>query len=200
MLFAVLKEPIQGSVYASDTNVRLIDFYIAIQKHLPEFLEEVYTIYRTYKQIPLGRGGRPQTFRDANRSSESYIQWIRLNYLNYSRNDTSVYISAVSYFLNRASYLTHEFIDEAALREASRLIQPVQFSYQSLNTSLIIVQPDDFVYVNVPPLCDAEFNELADRVKQLRSFVLVCDTTPAALAAFPSATRLSNGQLIVVKR
>jgi len=172
VLLAVLsrKRP-TGSIYASDANKRLIQLYKHIQSNLDEFLAECKSILDEYKQCPIQKGVRNAKTREVGMTStESYYYMSRFEYNRLcSEGYDTIRISALFLFLNKTCfrgvyrenshgafntpyghYKTHEFYDEAALRNVSALIQGVSFQHQPFEASLARISQDDFVYMDPP--------------------------------------------------
>ena len=172
VLLAVLsrKRP-SGSIYASDANKRLIQLYRHIQSNLDEFLDECKTLLDEYKRCPLQDGIRDAKTREVGMTStESYYYWSRYEYNRMcSEGYDTIRVSALFLFLNKTCfrgvyrensrgafnvpyghYKGHAFYDEAALRNASALIQGVRFQHQPFEVSLAHVGQDDFVYMDPP--------------------------------------------------
>jgi DNA adenine methylase len=170
---------IQGNIYAYDLNEPLIYIYKNIQTHHKELYDILQTIIKDFNECGNGEINRkPANIAEAKIAKENYYYWIRSEYNKLCLNDKkSTLGSAMFIFLNKTCfrgvfrvgpkgfnvpyghYNNPEIINKEHLEEIHNLIQNVVFECCDFNTSLTIVEPNDFVYLDPPyaPETDTSF-------------------------------------------
>lgn len=170
---------IQGNIYAYDLNEPLIYIYKNIQTFHNELYDVMQTIITDFNEC--GNGGinrTPTNIAEAKIAKENYYYWIRSEYNKLCLTDKkSILGSAMFIFLNKTCfrgvfrvgpkgfnvpyghYNNPEIINKEHLEEIHNLIQNVVFECCDFNTSLTIVEPNDFVYIDPPyaPETDTSF-------------------------------------------
>lgn len=161
---------IHGNVYAYDLNEPLIYTYKNIQLHHDELYDTLQTIIKDFNECGNGEINRiPIDITEAKIAKENYYYWIRSEYNKLSPNDKKGILgSAMFIFLNKTCfrgvfrigpkgfnvpyghYKKPEIINKEHLEEIHKLIQNVVFESCDFNTSLTIVEPNDFVYLDPP--------------------------------------------------
>ena len=168
---------IHGNVYAYDLNEPLIYIYKNIQNNHNELYEQLQDIIREFNECGNGELNRkPANIEEAKDLKENYYYWIRSKY-NKLGEKNSILGSAMFIFLNKTCfrgifrvgpngfnvpyghYKNPEIINKPHLDEIHDLIQNVIFECCDFNTSLTIVEPNDFVYLDPPyaPETDKSF-------------------------------------------
>jgi len=168
---------IHGNVYAYDLNEPLIYIYKNIQNNHNELYEQLQGIIREFNDCGDGELNRkPANIAEAKDLKENYYYWIRSEY-NKLGEKNSILGSAMFIFLNKTCfrgifrvgpngfnvpyghYKNPEIINKTHLDEIHNLIQNVIFECCDFNTSLTIVEPNDFVYLDPPyaPETDKSF-------------------------------------------
>uniref|UniRef100_A0A6C0K580 site-specific DNA-methyltransferase (adenine-specific) n=1 Tax=viral metagenome TaxID=1070528 RepID=A0A6C0K580_9ZZZZ len=162
---------IYGTVYASDLNPNLIALYKNLQSRPDEFIQETRALIDTFSKCTGTVVNRkPTTMAEATTSSESYYYWIRswFNALKGVERETPA-ASAMMLFLNKTcfrgvyrenseggfnvpygNYKRVSIMEEAHIREVSRLISGVVFTCCGFSTALRAVCEHDFVYLDPP--------------------------------------------------
>jgi DNA adenine methylase len=170
---------IQGNIYAYDLNEPLIYIYKNIQTHHNELYDVMQTIITDFNECGNGEINRtPKNIAEAKIAKENYYYWIRSEYNKLCLTDKkSILGSAMFIFLNKTCfrgvfrvgpkgfnvpyghYNNPEIINKEHLEEIHNLIQNVVFECCDFNTSLTIVEPNDFVYLDPPyaPETDTSF-------------------------------------------
>ena len=170
---------IQGNIYAYDLNEPLIYIYKNIQTYHNELYDVLLAIITEFNECGTGEINRaPANIEEAKIAKENYYYWIRSEYNKLSLHDKkSVLGSAMFIFLNKTCfrgvfrvgpkgfnvpyghYNNPEIINKEHLEEIHNLIQNVVFECCDFNTSLTIVEPNDFVYLDPPyaPETDTSF-------------------------------------------
>ena len=170
---------IQGNIYAYDLNEPLIYIYKNIQTHHNELYNVMQTIITDFNECGNGEINRtPKNIAEAKIAKENYYYWIRSEYNKLCLTDKkSILGSAMFIFLNKTCfrgvfrvgpkgfnvpyghYNNPEIINKEHLEEIHNLIQNVVFECCDFNTSLTIVEPNDFVYLDPPyaPETDTSF-------------------------------------------
>ena len=170
---------IQGNIYAYDLNEPLIYIYKNIQTYHNELYDVLLAIITEFNECGTGEINRaPANIEEAKIAKENYYYWIRSEYNKLSLHDKkSVLGSAMFIFLNKTCfrgvfrvgpkgfnvpyghYNNPEIINKEHLEEIHNLIQNVVFECCDFNTSLKIVEPNDFVYLDPPyaPETDTSF-------------------------------------------
>jgi DNA adenine methylase len=170
---------INGNIYAYDLNESLIYIYKNIQTHHNELYDVLQTIIKDFNECGNGEINRtPTNITEAKVAKENYYYWIRSEYNKLCLHDKkSILCSAMFIFLNKTCfrgvfrvgpkgfnvpyghYNNPEIINKEHLEEIHDLIQPVVFECCDFNTSLTIVEPNDFVYLDPPyaPETDTSF-------------------------------------------
>lgn len=170
---------IQGNIYAYDLNEPLIYIYKNIQTHHNELYDVMQTIITDFNECGNGEINRtPKNMAEAKIAKENYYYWIRSEYNKLCLTDKkSILGSAMFIFLNKTCfrgvfrvgpkgfnvpyghYNNPEIINKEHLEEIHNLIQNVVFECCDFNTSLTIVEPNDFVYLDPPyaPETDTSF-------------------------------------------
>jgi DNA adenine methylase len=161
---------IRGNIYAYDLNEPLIYIYKNIQSHHIELYDILQTIITDFNECGNGEINRiPTNIAEAKIAKENYYYWIRSEYNKLSFTDKkSIFGSAMFIFLNKTCfrgvfrvgpkgfnvpyghYNNPEIINKEHLEEIHNLIQNVVFECCDFNTSLAIVEPNDFVYIDPP--------------------------------------------------
>ena len=170
---------IQGNIYAYDLNEPLIYIYKNIQTRHNELYDILQTIITDFNECGNGEINRkPTNIGEAKIAKENYYYWIRSEYNKLClTNKKSILGSAMFIFLNKTCfrgvfrvgpkgfnvpyghYNNPEIINKEHLEEIHNLIQNVVFECCDFNTSLKIVEPNDFVYLDPPyaPETDTSF-------------------------------------------
>ncbi len=170
---------IQGNIYAYDLNEPLIYIYKNIQIHHNELYDVMQTIITDFNECGNGEINRtPTNIAEAKIAKENYYYWIRSEYNKLCLTDKkSILGSAMFIFLNKTCfrgvfrvgpkgfnvpyghYNNPEIINKEHLEEIVALIKNVVFECCNFNTSLTIVEPNDFVYLDPPyaPETDTSF-------------------------------------------
>ena len=170
---------IQGNIYAYDLNEPLIYIYKNIQTYHNELYDVLLAIITEFNECGTGEINRaPANIEEAKIAKENYYYWIRSEYNKLSLHDKkSVLGSAMFIFLNKTCfrgvfrvgpkgfnvpyghYNNPEIINKEHLEEIHNLIKNVVFECCDFNTSLTIVEPNDFVYLDPPyaPETDTSF-------------------------------------------
>jgi len=170
---------IQGNIYAYDLNEPLIYIYKNIQTRHNELYDILQTIITGFNECGNGEINRtPTNIEEAKIAKENYYYWIRSEYNKLCLTDKkSILGSAMFIFLNKTCfrgvfrvgpkgfnvpyghYNNPEIINKEHLEEIHNLIQNVVFECCDFNTSLTIVEPNDFVYLDPPyaPETDTSF-------------------------------------------
>lgn len=160
-----------GTAYASDLNPNLIALYKNVQSRPDEFIQETKALIDAYSKCTGTVVHRkPMTISEATTAPESYYYWIRgqFNALKGAERLTPA-ASAMMLFLNKTcfrgvyrensgggfnvpygNYKGPSIMEEAHIREVSRLIQPVVFTCCGFAAALAAVGDDDFVYLDPP--------------------------------------------------
>jgi len=161
---------IHGNIYAYDLNEPLIYIYKNIQTRHNELYDIIQTIITDFNECGNGEINRtPKNIAEAKIAKENYYYWIRSEYNNLSSTyKKSILGSAMFIFLNKTCfrgvfrigpkgfnvpyghYNNPEIINKEHLDEINKLIQNVVFECCDFNTSLTIVEPNDFVYLDPP--------------------------------------------------
>ena len=161
---------IHGNIYAYDLNEPLIYIYKNIQTHHEELYKVIQTIITDFNECGNGEINRtPANITEAKIAKENYYYWIRSEYNKLCVIDKkSILVSAMFIFLNKTCfrgvfrvgpngfnvpyghYNNPEIINKEHLEEIHNLIQNVVFECCDFNTSLTIVEPNDFVYLDPP--------------------------------------------------
>ena len=168
---------IHGNIYAYDLNEPLIYTYKNIQTSHNELYDTLQNIIADFNKCGNGEINRkPNNLTEAKIAKENYYYWIRSEY-NRLTDKKSILSSAMFIFLNKTCfrglfrvgphgfnvpyghYKNPEIINKEHLEEIHNLIQNVVFGCSDFNTSLIIVEPNDFVYLDPPyaPETDTSF-------------------------------------------
>jgi DNA adenine methylase len=170
---------IHGNVYAYDLNEPLIHIYKNIQSNHNELYNEIQKIITEFNSCGDGEINRtPKNIDEAKIAKENYYYWIRSEYnkLNFN-NKKNIIGSAMFIFLNKTCfrgvfrvgpkgfnvpyghYNNPEIINKEHLDEIHELIQNVIFECCDFNTSLNIVESNDYVYLDPPyaPETDTSF-------------------------------------------
>jgi len=170
---------IQSNIYAYDLNEPLINIYKNIQTRHNELYDALQTIIVDFNECGNGEINRkPTNIAEAKIAKENYYYWIRSEYNKLCLNDKKDILgSAMFIFLNKTCfrgvfrvgpkgfnvpyghYNNPEIINKEHLEEIHNLIQNVVFECCDFNTSLINVEPRDFVYLDPPyaPETDTSF-------------------------------------------
>lgn len=146
LLGALESVRITGTVYASDVNPILIDFYTTVQKHPEEFLAEVRDLIQEYKASS-DREAFYYSMRDLFNDSPSAARFFFLNKTCFR----GVYREGPRGFnVPFGHYASTDFLDEAHVREVSAAIQTVVFTCESFEDALKRPKVGDFVYADPP--------------------------------------------------
>lgn len=168
-----------GNIYAYDLNEPLIYVYKNIQTRHNELYDKLQSLIAEYNECENGEINRnPATIEEAKCAKENYYYWIRSEYNKLEPSDKkSILGSALFIFLNKTCfrgvfrvgpngfnvpyghYNNPEVINKEHLEEISGLIQNVIFECCDFNTSLTLVEDNDFVYIDPPyaPEKDSSF-------------------------------------------
>ncbi len=161
---------IQGNIYAYDLNEPLINIYKNIQNKHNELYENLKHIIQEFNSCGNGELNRkPTNIEEARELKENYYYWIRSEYNKLCLTDKKgILSSAMFIFLNKTCfrglfrvgpkgfnvpyghYNNPEIINKEHLEEIHNLIQNVVFECCDFNTSLTIVETNDFVYLDPP--------------------------------------------------
>ena len=165
---------IRGNIYAYDLNEPLIYIYKNIQTRHNELYDILQTIIMDFHECENGEAFDskkkiPANIEEAKIAKENYYYWIRSEYNKLCLSDKRGLVgSAMFIFLNKTCfrgvfrvgprgfnvpyghYNNPEIINKEHLDEIHNLIQNVVFECCDFNTSLTIVEPNDFVYLDPP--------------------------------------------------
>jgi DNA adenine methylase len=161
---------INGNIYAYDLNEPLIYVYKNIQTHYNELYDMLQTIIIDFNECRNGEINRkPVNIIEAKIAKENYYYWIRSEYNKLCLSDKkSILGSAMFIFLNKTCfrgvfrvgpngfnvpyghYNNPEIINKEHLEEIHNLIQDVIFECRDFNTSLTMVEQNDFIYLDPP--------------------------------------------------
>jgi DNA adenine methylase len=161
---------IHGNIYAYDLNEPLIYIYKNIQTHHNELYDILQNIITDFNECGNGEINRtPTNIAEAKIAKENYYYWIRSEYNKLCLTDKkNILGSAMFIFLNKTCfrgvfrvgpkgfnvpyghYKNPEIINKEHLEEIHNLIQNVVFECCDFNTSLTIVESNDFVYLDPP--------------------------------------------------
>lgn len=208
VLLALLSNPriqVQGQIYASDINPALIGLYTNIQSNVDAFIQEIRRLTENFSlcQEELQR--------------EHYYYQLR-NQFNECTSRDSIPASAMFLFLNKTCFrgLYREgpkgfnvpyghnknpsIFNEDHIRTVSALIQRVQFSCRSFESSLQVVIRGDFVYLDPPyaPINETSFvGYTADGfdIERHRFLFVLCDSMTISGIRFV----LSNADVPMVR-
>ena len=180
------KITIKKKIFANDSNKGLINLFKAIQQDHNKFFECIssyITIYDSLSGTIINRN--PSTLDEARTSKESYYYWIRnrFNEFDLDSTYTSFEYAAMFLFLNKTGFRgmyrvgpkgfnvpyghylkTPTIADFQHIQTVSELIQPVIFTCQDFEQTLIGVKKGDFVYLDPPyapeaPTSFVKYNE-----------------------------------------
>jgi DNA adenine methylase len=162
---------VYGTVYASDLNPNLIALYKNVQSRPDEFIQETRALIEAFSKCTgTAVNRKPTTIEEATTSPESYYYWIRatFNALKGPERLTPA-ASAMMLFLNKTcfrgvyrenssgnfnvpygNYKNPSIMEEAHIREVSRLLSGVVFTCCGFAEALRDVGDDDFVYLDPP--------------------------------------------------
>jgi len=161
---------INGNIYAYDLNEPLIYVYKNIQTKYNELYDILQTIIIDFNECGNGEINRkPLNITEAKIAKENYYYWIRSEYNKLCISDKkSILGSAMFIFLNKTCfrgvfrvgpngfnvpyghYNNPEIINKEHLEEIHNLIQDVIFECRDFNTSLTMVEQNDFIYLDPP--------------------------------------------------
>ena len=159
-----------GNIYAYDLNEPLIYVYKNIQTRHNELYDKLQSIITDFNECENGEINRnPATIEEAKIAKENYYYWIRSEYNKLdSSNKNSIVGSAMFIFLNKTCfrgvfrvgpkgfnvpyghYNNPEIINKEHLEEIADLIQNVIFECCDFNTSITLVEKNDFAYIDPP--------------------------------------------------
>lgn len=187
-----------GKIRASDINPFLIGFYNHVKYHVDSLINEINILYNEYNACGNGKVYRkPITKTEALSSKQSYYYWVRENfnrnfeYVKRSSVNTSVYISAMFYFLNQTcfrglykegpegfsvpfgQYIQTFQVDTEHFREISTLIQDVIFEVKSYEDVFSNLRSNDFIYLDPPNIYDDKkeiYTELKFNTRETETF------------------------------
>jgi len=159
---------IHGNIYAYDLNEPLIYIYKNLQTHHIELYDTLQTIIIEFNECGNGDVNRkPINIQEAKITKENYYYWIRIQY-NQLNDKKTIIGSAMFIFLNKTCfrgvfrvgpngfnvpyghYNNPGIINKEHLDEVHNLIQNVIFECCDFNTSLTIIESNDFVYIDPP--------------------------------------------------
>lgn len=172
VLFACLSKghKISGKMYASDINPNLIGLYKNIQLQPDNFITEMHKIITEYNECVGDEVNRkPLSIEEAKTSRESYYYWSRSQFNAIPKEQRmSMRASCLFLFLNKTcfrgvyregpngfnvpygNYKNPCIIDDAHIREVSKLIKNVIFTVEHYETSIARVKDGDFIYLDPP--------------------------------------------------
>lgn len=160
---------LQGKVYASDKNTRLISVYEHIQRNPEDVISELKLLTDRYETIDGDIVNRKaKTEEEAKTSQESFYYWVRYIYNTTCRQSTDAKAAAYFIFLNKTCfrgvyregpngfnvpfghYKNPGIFDASHILNVSELLQNVVFTAQSFEESLKKVTEGDYIYVDPP--------------------------------------------------
>lgn len=161
---------VSGSIYASDLNYNLINFYKNIQSKPTEVIVEVKRLVEQFSKITGTTVNRKASnILEASTSHESYYYWVRSQFNSLSDDErTTPTASAMLLFMNKTcfrgiyregpkgfnvpygNYKNPTILDEDHVKEVSGLMKDVVFTYQDFSASLNNIKKGDFVYLDPP--------------------------------------------------
>lgn len=141
---------IKGDIYAYDINEPLINFFINVQKHPLELLEQIQQIFLEFNK----------------QDNKDYYYNIRNKY-NKLNNKNNIEGSSLFLFLNKTCFrgifrvskngfnvpygnYNNPNINKAHFLEVSKLIQNVIFKHYDYKESIKLIKDNDFVYLDPP--------------------------------------------------
>lgn len=157
-----------GSVYAYDSNYRLIQLYQHVQKNKDELYDAVSRYMQVYDSLTgTSINRKPKTEEQAQSSKESYYYWLRTLFNQIDKD--SIDSSAIFMILNKTCFRgiyregpngfnvpyghyknTPIIIQKKHLDEISFLIQDVHFICSDFSDSFKNVKPGDYIYLDPP--------------------------------------------------
>jgi len=159
---------IKNEIRAYDLNEGLINVYKNIQTHPEELYDELSIYYKKINELTGTEVNRkPNNFKDAETSQESYYYWIRQTF-NQIQDITSLEYSAKFIFLNKTCfrglyregprgfnvpyghYKSFNIIPKQELTAISTLLKPVEFVCSDFASSMKNCIAGDFVYLDPP--------------------------------------------------
>lgn len=168
---------INGAVYASDKNDKLISLYKNVQQCPQKVLDELKIITDLYLDLPTlddvvgldTPNRKPMTESEARECQESYYYWIRSLYNGMNVEELRSYkASAYFIFLNKTCfrgvyregpngfnvpfghYKNPGIYDETHILMVSHMLENVVFETQGFEASLAKVEEGDFIYMDPP--------------------------------------------------
>ncbi len=160
---------VSGKVYASDINSNLIGLYKNVQSDPDTLIHEIKNIMDEFTQCKGTVVNRNASTMEEATSQESYYFWIRNQFNAFSKEQrASMRGSAMLLFLNKTcfrglyregphgfnvpfgNYKNPSIFHAEHIRQISRLIQNVVFTYASFTEALADVSEHDFVYMDPP--------------------------------------------------
>lgn len=183
VLFGLLSRVLEGSikingaVYASDKNDKLISLYKNIQQNPDEVLQELKLITDLYLALPslddvvgLEKPNRkPKTEEEARECQETYYYWVRSLYNRMDAEELqSCKASAYFIFMNKTCfrgvyregpngfnvpfghYKNPGIYEDTHILMVSQLLENVVFKTQGFEASLAVVEEGDFIYMDPP--------------------------------------------------
>ena len=156
---------VKGTVYASDLNPHLIGLYKHIQSEPDALIQEVQALVKEFSECTGVDVNRDARTKDEATSPESYYFWTRSK---FNSSEDGIKKSAMFLFLNKTcfrgvyregprgfnvpfgNYKNPSILDEAHIREVSKLIRGVVFTACHFTEALSRVKPGDFLYLDPP--------------------------------------------------
>ncbi len=206
--------------YSKVYNDALIHVYKNIQSNHNELYQELQNLIKDFTECtdgPLNR--EPTTLEEAKTKKENFYYWIRSQYNAMSiETKRTVIGSAMFIFLNKTcfrgvfrvgpngfnvpygNYTNPEIINKPHLDRINDLIRPVIFEVSDFNTSMSLVAPNDFVYIDPPYVPEkstsfVKYTENGFNVSDhIKLFTLIHNLTEKRIKVL-----LSNSDTIIVR-
>jgi DNA adenine methylase len=199
VLLGLLASPdirVTGTVYASDVNPILINFYQTVQTRLEDLLAHLRTLVQEYT---------------ASEDREAFYYRTR-DAFNQTLHDT-VESAALFLFLNKTCfrgvyregprgfnvpfghYKTTDVLDESNLRSVSAAIQKVVFTCESFEKALVRPTAGDFVYADPPYIPETQTSFVGYVAGGFAKHALLFET----LKTLPCPFLLSNSNVPLVR-
>ncbi len=200
---------IEGTIYASDINKHLINFYKAVQEDPKKLWNTLHTFIQEYEQYESMNGERTTIYENID-SKEAYYYWIRDKYNQRSKSYSFVdyELASMLIFLNKTcfrglyregpngfnvpfgNYKNPTIATKNDIFNMSELIQPVVFKHMSYEDVFKIpFEKGDFLYMDPPyiPEKATSFESYTKDTFDHSSFIKACKTIQKATFVMSNA-------------